>query len=349
MSRNVQTARFIGNALAMPPPRIASSHDVAKLAGVSRSAVSRAYTPGAYVSAATREKVRAAAQMLGYSPNAIARSLSQRRSGLIGLVAADLHHPFLAQLTQQLALNIQARGYGVLFLVAGPEGQDPLVPKMLSYQVDGVVISVSTLDSQLASALQQAERPVVLAHEIVETPGLSAVTGDSQAGGAAAAELLYDAGRRRIAYVAGRPDTSTSRERGWGLRSELAARGLAVYAEEPGFYTYEGGADAARKLLSLSPPPDALFCASDLMAMGALATARYEFGVAVPEQVAIVGYDNIQPAGWLPQGLTTLDPNITEIARVTVDVLVEKILTGVRVVERRLIAPSLVRRSTTPT
>jgi DNA-binding LacI/PurR family transcriptional regulator len=328
--------------------RSVRSSDVARLAGVSRSAVSRTFTPGAYVSAETRGKVLAAAEMLGYRPNAIARSLSKRQSKLIGIVASNLDNPFYSQMLATLGTLLQERGYAVLLVVADSAEIDGLIPRLLSYQVDGVILPAATLGSKIAIELQRFGRPVVLVNRYLAHDVISSVSGDNAGGGAAVADLLARAGRRRIAFLAGQPDTSSSRDRGRGFRERLASYGIAVTIEDVGNYSRDGGAEAARRLLARTPRPDAIFCANDAMALAALEVARTEFGLKVPDEIAIAGYDNSDPTGWPFYALTSVDQNLPEMARIAVELLIGKIEGRSSGIDHIVVPATLVPRATTP-
>ena len=327
--------------------KAASSADVARLAGVSRSAVSRTYTPGAYVSPETRQKVLAAAEMLAYRPNAIARSLSKKSSQLIGIVASNLENPFYAQMLATLSKMLQQRGYAILLLIAESNNIDALIPRLLSYQVDGVILPAATLGSKIAIELQHSGKPVVLVNRYLRHDVVSSVSGDNIGGGASVGDLLARTGHRRVAYLAGQDDTSSSRDRGRGLWEGLARHGIAVYAEEAGQYVREPGTIAARKLLSLSPRPDAIFCANDTMALAALEVARVEFHLRVPEDLAVVGYDNSEPTHWPFYDLTSVDQNMPEMALVAIELLMKKLASAHPQVEHLVIPARLVERSTT--
>jgi DNA-binding LacI/PurR family transcriptional regulator len=326
---------------------VVRSSDVARLAGVSRSAVSRAFTQGAYVSAETRAKVLEAAELLSYRPNAIARSLSKQSSELIGIVASNLENPFYAQMLATLSTMLQAQGFGILLLIAETPDIDALIPRLLSYQVDGVILPAATLGSKIAIELQRSGKPVVLINRYLRHDVVSSVSGDNLGGGAAVADLLAKTGHGRIAYLAGLDDTSSSRDRGRGLKDQLARHGITIYAEEGGQYEREPGAAAARRLLALTPRPDAIFCANDTMALATLEVARLEFGLKVPEELAIVGYDNSEPAHWPFYGLTSIDQNLEEMARIAIALLIDK-LEGRQVGVAHVVVPGiLMQRSTT--
>ena len=325
----------------------ARSADVARLAGVSRSAVSRTFTEGAYVSEETRRKVLEAARMLNYSPNAIARSLSKRATGLVGIIAADLYNPVHAEMLEVMSRSLQARGFGIVLLVPDTSNFDEFIPRLLSYQVDAVITTVSTLDTHLPLAALQTGRPVVMMQQILGTNVLNSVSSDDYGGGQAAGKLLCETGHRRIAYMSGRADTANNRDRERGLRDALAAHGLSLHAEENGYFTHEGALAASRQLLSLSPRPDAIFCANDLMALVALQVARSEYGLAVPEDIAIVGYDNSAPGIWSSPALTSVGPDMTDMVNLTVDMVVRKIATGDATVEHQVVPIRLIERQTT--
>lgn len=325
----------------------ARSADVARLAGVSRSAVSRTFTEGTYVSEETRRKVLDAARMLNYSPNAIARSLSKRTTGLIGIIAADLYNPVHAEMLEVMSKGLQARGFGIVLLVPDTSNFDEFIPRLLSYQVDAVITTVATLDTHLPLAALQTGRPVVMMQQILGTNVLNSVSSDDYGGGLLAGHLLCETGHKRIAYMSGRSDTANNRDRERGLRDALATHGMTLHAEAQGYFTLDGAAAAARSLLSLSSRPDAIFCANDLMALVTLQVARGEFGIAVPDDLAIVGYDNSGPARWSSPGLTSVGPDMAEMVNLTIDMVVRKIASGDAAIEHQLVPVRMFERQTT--
>lgn len=299
------------------------------------------------MSAETRAKVTAAAEALGYRPNAIARSLSKSQSGLIGIVTSSLENPFYARLLSTLSSLLQIEGYGILLVVAETSNFDALIESLLAYQVNGAILTTAPLSSTSAFELQRYGKPVVLVDRYLNQDLISSVSGDNEGGSAAVAELLVRAGHRRIAYMGGDERTSSNRDRRRGFVEQLARHGIALQAEESGVYSHELGAIAARKLLSLAPRPDALFCANDTMAVAALDVARVEYGLQVPEDVAIVGYDNAGPVGWPAYQLTTVDQNLDEMARAAVELLLRQLESGEVSAQHVLVPATLVERKTT--
>lgn len=324
------------------------SIDVAKLAGVSRSAVSRAFTKGAYVSPETRAKVLDAAAMLNYSPNIIARSLTMQRTNIVGVVITDLHtNEFYAQLLQELSVRLQAAGFGTLLIVTGREDSDIGIAQLLGYQVDAVILAAVMLSSTMSGRFHQWGKPVVLVDRYIESDAITSVSGDNAAGAASVADLMIDEGRQRIAFISGYLDTSSARDRERGFLGRLAARGQAPYAIKNGDYTSEGAAAATRQLLAMSPPPDAIFCANDLMAVAALEVARSEFGLSIPADIAIAGYNNSASSASSAYSLTTVDQNVAIMAEMAVSAAIARIADPSLPNERQLVSTKLVQRSTT--
>ncbi len=302
--------------------RPATATDVARLAGVSQSAVSRAFTPGASVSADTRARVTAAARTLGYRPNAIAQSLITRRSRIIGLVAAYLQNHFYPEVIERLSAALRARGYHImLFTADSRHAADPLLEEILRYQVDGLILASTTLSSALAAECASAGIPVLLFNRTTEAADVSSVTGENERGGALIAEFLAAAGHRRMGFVAGIENSSTSRDREAGFTRWLAANGFDPPLRAVGHYTMEGAAAAARELLSRPDRPDAIFCGNDHMAFAIMEVARHEFGLRIPEDLSLVGFDDVGAAAWRSFDLTSFAQPVGRMVDLTVDAI----------------------------
>ncbi len=326
-----------------------TSSDVARMAGVSRSAVSRTYTKGASISEKTRARVIEAAESLGYRPNAMARSLITRTSGIIGLVMADLSNPFYGEVLETLSEKLQQMDLHVLlFSVSRAHDIDDALPALLQYQVDGVIITSAILTSEMARRCANAGRPVVLFNRYVADNSISTVCTDNVAGGRMIADLMVEAGHRRLAFMAGTENTSTSNDRQAGFYTRLREQGLAEPLFDRGDYSYEGGARAARRLLTGQPRPDALFCANDMMALAALDVARVELGLEVPGDLCIAGFDDIPQAGWLNNNITTVHQDIEAMTSASIDILIERIKKPDVLPLHKSIPGKLVVRSTCP-
>jgi DNA-binding LacI/PurR family transcriptional regulator len=294
--------------------RSVTSADVARLARVSQSAVSRSFSPGASVSEDMRRRVLAAAERLGYRPNAIARAMISGRSRLIALLAAYLDNHFYPVLLEQLARALQARGYQMLLFMTDPGDQDIVVQKMLQYQVDGIVMASATLSPGLADECAKTGTPVVLLNRYVPALAASSVTSDNIEGGRLLAHFL----------VAGHEDSSTSRDREAGFFKGLGERGMTGAGREVGGYSFTGAAESARRLLSPRKRPDAIFVANDHMAFSVMDVARREFGLRIPEDLSIVGFDDVPEAAWSGYALTTIAQPAKEMVDATVSILTEQ-------------------------
>ena len=302
-----------------------TSFDVARLAEVSQSAVSRAFTPGASVSEPTRRKVLEAARKLGYRPNAHARSLITKRSRIIGLVLSYLQNLFYPVALERLAQRLQRDGYHVLLFVSEGQDADELVAEILQYHVDGIVLAATTLSSGLARQCADASIPVVLFNRVMaagSAGAVSSVRSDNVSGGRAVAQFLAAAGHRRVAYIAGQEESSTNLERERGFREGLADAGLRIYARAIGNYDFEQAQRATRELFAGSAErPDAVFVASDHMAFAVMDTLRFEVGLRVPADVSVVGFDNVPQADWGSYRLTTVEQPVDQMIEATVGLL----------------------------
>ncbi len=324
-----------------------SSEEVARLAGVSRSAVSRTFTEGAYVSDKTRAKVRAAAEALGYRPNAIARSLTMQSTGIVGVVASELKNPYYAAMLETLALKLRSVKLAPLVQMVETGRIDELIDTMLGYQVDGVILTAATMSSVMAAACARAGIPVVMLDRYSSHENVCSVVSDNLKGGRLAARHLIDAGCTQLAIIEGLPDTSSSADRTSGFLAELRRAGLQLAGEVVGDYSYYGGIDAARKLLSANPDIDAIFCCNDAMAIGAIQVIQNELGRSIPDDVAVMGYDNSEMSAWPQFGLTTIDQDAKEMVDSGVDLLVSQLVAPDVPVQNRVLEPKLIKRRST--
>ena len=309
--------------------------DVARLAGVSQSMVSRTFTPGASVSAEARARVLEVARHLGYRPNLIARSLITQRSRLIGVAMAYMENQFYPTILQALSKAFAEAGYRVLLFTPGSDGDpDPILDEVLRFQVAAVILASTRLTSHFASECSQARVPVVLLNRRIDDDAVCSVTGENASGGHAIGEFLLAGGHERLAYVAGLEDTSTSREREAGFRQALAESGRELFARVVGHYDFAAAQAAARALFSAAERPDGIFCANDHTAFAVIETARSEFGLTVGRDVSIVGFDDVVLASWPTYSLTTFSQPIEALAQRVVAVTLSQIDgAGVRVHE----------------
>ncbi len=326
--------------------RRVTSADVAQLAGVSRSAVSRTFTPGASVSTDTRTRVTAAATELGYRRNALAAGLTKNSSDLVALVTRDLSNPFESHLCTFLAANLKESGQRPLLVHALSETDvGPELLDALAYPVAGAIIAGGSVSAKTVTDCMGLGIPIVLSGRVPDTDPVDVVTCDNEAGVRAAVEALVRADHRRIAYIGGPVSLSSEIERSGALQRALAERGQQVHAEAHGDFLFESGYRAALDILRGDRRPDAIFCCNDAMALGAMDAARYSVGLRVPDDLSIVGFDDVPMAAWPSYQLTTVRNPVEELAEELVALLARRIAAPGAPSETRRLRPILVRRS----
>ncbi|HEX8768400.1 MAG TPA: LacI family DNA-binding transcriptional regulator [Jatrophihabitans sp.] len=309
----------------------ASMKDVARLAGVSIKTVSNVVNDYPFVSADTRARVRAALDTLDYRPNTSARGLRTGRTDLIALAIPALDEPYFAEIASLIVDAAERRGWTVLI---DPTGGDRSREKLAaggsrSNRIDGSITSPLALTGNDVAALAR-QRPMVLLGERFANASTDHVAVDSVRAAHEATRHLIELGRQRIAFVGANPRMRTAVVRLSGYRAALAEAGLPfdqdLIARAGAFHRAEGAAAMAR-LLGARKPPDAVFCANDLLAMGAIRTLLSS-GLRVPEDVAVVGFDDIEEARFSTPSLTSIAPDKQEIAEVSVDLLCRRVRDG---------------------
>lgn len=304
------------NPAAGPKPsgRI-TAQMVADHAGVSLSAVSRTFTKGASVSKDTRRKVEQAAVELGYRPNRLARGLMTGRTELVGLAANTFSNPTFMQVFDLFTRRLQARGLRPLLAnLAGERDAESAFDMMLQYQVDAVIIASSNPPEGFAQSCQAAGMPVVNVFGRKQAvDSVPVVTVDNIAGGRLAAEAMLARGIRRAAFMGGPASSVASQDRGEGFCGAFETGGGQVLARMfAGDYAYESGRRAALDLLGRNTGLQGLFCGDDIIALGALDVCR-DRGLRVPEELSVIGFDNMDMAAWSPYQLTTIRQPIAEM------------------------------------
>ena len=301
--------------------------DVAERAGVSRSAVSRVFTPGASVSERTAKKVRSAAEALGYRPNVLARSLITGRSRIIGLLVAYLENHFYPEAIERLSNELQKQGYHVLVFMAANSGEeaDEVMEELLDYQVDGIIAASVSMSNDLTRRCEAAGIPIVLFNRAQDDDRLSAVTSDNYHGGRKLAEFLVAGGHSRIAHIAGWEGASTQRDREAGFVAGLAAAGQVLHARAVSEFQFERAKAVARAMFETDDRPDAVFCANDHMAFAVMDVLRFELGLSVPGDVSVVGYDDVTLAAWPSYSLTTVRQPAGQMAKATIGILLDRL------------------------
>ncbi|KUF09127.1 LacI family DNA-binding transcriptional regulator [Pseudoponticoccus marisrubri] len=323
-----------------------TAQDVAREAGVSLSAVSRVFTPGASVSAKMRVRVMAAADKLGYQPNVLARSLMTQRTNLVGVILANFKNPIYLTVLDHFTRTLQARGLRTLLLNVS-EGQDleEMARLVLQYSVDGLVVSAGAISPHITEQCQKRRIPLVAFARRPRRANLHVVCADNVAGGRVAGDRLLQSRHRRFGFMGGPSGASTTIDRGKGFHAAVEEAGHAVIAAtHASEYTYSAGTESARKLLDRADRPDAVFCANDLLAMALMDVARGEFGLTLPDDLSIIGFDDVDLAAASTYRLTTLRQPLEAMVHETVDILSQRITTWSEGWETRQLACTAVDR-----
>ena len=325
-----------------------TSIEVAKRAGVSQSAVSRVFTPGASASKSTTLKVRRAAEELGYRPNVLARSLITGRTRMIGLIVAYLENQFYPVVLELLSRALQDKGYHILVFMAenATEKVAQVMEELLDYQVDGIITASVAMTNDLTARCTAVGIPVVMFNRGQDDARLSEVTSDNIAGGRRATEFLIAGGHRRIAHIMGWQGSSTGRDRATGFQLAMDAAGLTPHAMIDGMYAREVAAQVARDMCAGPDRPDAVFVGNDHMAFAVMDALRSGLGLSVPGDVSIVGYDDVPLAAWPAYDLTTIRQPVNRMVEATVDALLAQIESGETAPRKiRIDGPLVIRSS----
>ncbi|KZM50134.1 LacI family DNA-binding transcriptional regulator [Labrenzia sp. OB1] len=333
---------------ASGPRKQINSFDVARLAGVSRSAVSRTFTDGASVSKETRDKVMAAARQLGYRVNVLARSLHKQKSDLVGVVAADLDNPFRAEQIDLLTQGLLELGFRPILLRGEPSTDvAELIGSLLQYSVAGVIVTSDTPSEEICRECLQNGVPLVVVNKRDPGAPVDRVVTDFDAGGRMALEHLLECGCERLAVVT--PEHSSYSIKGRVLAFEEAgkARGVSVTRIACGTQSYEGGLGASAAVHRVRGGIDGIFCTADYLALGVLDGLRHEHGLRVPEDIQMIGYDNIPQASWKAYDLTTVFQSRRDLCEATLDILMQRLEEPDTPPQIRTCGVTLVERGTT--
>lgn len=323
-----------------------TSHDVALAAGVSQPTVSRALRRDPSVAEATRRRVLDAAQMLGYVPSERGRSLSTRRSGRIGVVVEDLGNPFYFELLDALHDRLERSDNRMVVLTPG-RGDPERLERLVDGSTDGVVLTTTLLDSQLPARLAERRFPFVLLNRIVDDVAADSCSSANIDGAAIIAAALVRHQHQSIGAIFGPSNTSTGRDREIGFRRELDKHGIVLRPEwtRRGPFAHRTGHRAIAELLCTRPRPTAVFCANDVIAIGAFNAAR-GLGLHVPDELSIVGFDDIAMAAWEVFELTTVRQDLQAMCETAVDLLLARIAEPDRPPRKHVLQARLVRRAT---
>ena len=294
-----------------------SAQEVAERAGVSRSAVSRTFTSGASVSPKTRQKVLDAAEALGYHVNHLARGLMRNESGIVCLIVSEIGTPYRSALIR--ALTQQLQNFGKIAMLINTDRSDGSVDlalrQAIRYRADASIILSGLPDKSITDLCLKNGQRIVLINRDDDREGPFRINLDDEDAAARIATAFVRAGCRRLAFANSQAGTPSLMARERGFVAAARSLGLEVIVERFGHTGYESGRAVAQQLLTRKERPDAVFCATDLLACGLMDAARHQFSISVPDQLCVAGFDDIEQASWLSYQLTTFAQPVDLIAR----------------------------------
>jgi DNA-binding LacI/PurR family transcriptional regulator len=321
-----------------------TSYDVAREAGVSQSAVSRVFRPGLSVSKKTRDKVMETANRMGYRPNAIARMLITKQSGMVAVIVssrANVNYPeVLSQVSKQLAAQNKRV---LLFTLDDPNGIDELFEQIWTFQVDGVIALAAHFESHRLAQFEEHDIPVVLYNRNVPDAMANTVCCNHDLGIKQLITELEKNNPKKYLVLSGPKDSDVANE-----RREIAVKLLKQFAVEDvsilyGDYSYQSGRDCLAKWLQNNPAPDAIICSNDTMAIGVIDEARENHGIHIPNDISVVGFDGITSSAWKSYQITTIKQPLEQLVKAAVEILLERIKNPDSPPEARVLTGSLIK------
>jgi LacI family transcriptional regulator len=328
------------------PVRRVTKADVAKFANVSHMTVTRALTGSGSISAETKERVLNACRALGYTPDLVARSLCAQKSCILGLLTRPLAQSYFARMISAAEQSSRSHGYQVLMAQAADGGMSilPSIQALFGRRVDGLLVAGIRLPEDAVAYIKNSRIPTVFMDSPGAGEGFAFVGTNDREGGYTAASYLIKLGHTRLAFIAGSPESYTSKERICGYRAALLENGIEAHDEDIFYSNYQmdGGSRAAEQMLSSGRKYTAIICGNDYVAVGAVSCIRHH-GLRVPEDFAVVGFSGDELGEYSTPPLTTMYQPAEEIGRAAVDCMI-KMLEGSPVEERTLLAASLLVR-----
>ena len=305
--------------------RHVTSYDVARHAGVSQSAVSRCFKPGASVSKKMRERVMTAVKELGYTPNAIARGLITRRSNMVAVIVSNLN--FYPEVVSELSARFTERGVHVLLFTLDHESDvSRTIEQVWQYQVDGVIAAAHLSEEEIAT-FEERNIPLVLYNRSYDNMQVSSVSCDQVAGERALIDrLVANEAHKSFAIVSGPSDSVVSMQRTQGAYERLSECGISDITQVSGDYGYKSGRRAVQEIVEQrGSAPDAIICANDMMAFGAMDELRFHLEYDVPGDVSVVGFDGVRAASWSSFDLATIVQPVESMAEAAVSMLLDRV------------------------
>lgn len=325
--------------------------DIAAIAGVSQMTVSRALAQKPGVSQATREEILRLAMDMGYVAHRVKQKQPERRSQILGLITAEVHNPFISELVAGIGRAARTAGYELLVYALVDADQPPLhkVLQPMQQLVDGIIATLPR-DFRYLEALARSRVPILTIDHHGQNKQFPSIAADSYAGASAAMRYLLAQGHRRIAFITGDERLASAQDRHRAWQEHLLHAGLPVDPElvVQGDFSQTGGESAAAQLLGLANRPTAIFAANDVSAIGVL-NALHKAGLRVPEDISVVGFDDIPPAAQCHPPLTTVRQPMQQMGRAAVNTLLA-LMAGLDAASPQIVLPTelVLRQSSGP-
>lgn len=301
-----------------------TARELARLIGVSQSAVSRAFTPGASISRPLRERILSSADSLNYRPNAIASILSKRRSNVVGIILPDLQNPFFPNFLEKILQGLDRAGQQGLVLTCPPGGNyEEQLDELVQYNIDTVVIASARVSPTTALNWSRNGRAAILFNRPVPNVAVASISCGNNVGARQIADHFHELGHRKVAYVAGSADMPANIQRQQAFITRVAELGMTLTAcVEGGSYGYEIGLASAEEVVKSGA--EAVFFANDITALGGIDAMRDTLGIRVPEDISVAGFDDIAMANWPRYQLTTIRQPLDDMIDLAVDLLMKR-------------------------
>jgi LacI family transcriptional regulator len=306
---------------------MATIHDVAKLAGVAPITVSRVINNSGYIADKTRQKVEAAIVELGYVPNILARSLKSKRTNTLALVFTDITNPFFTILARGVEDTASVAGFNVIFCNTdeSQEKEDNYIQLLLQKQVDGILLVPAGSNTKSIQIIQEQNTPLVVLDRRIPNTNVDIVRGDSEGGAKRLTQHLIDLGHRRIVILGGPCNVSTAKDRLMGYKKAMEENGLKDHIMSYyGGFSQASGHELTRMIFANDPKPTAIFAANNLVAIGAL-RALHEMGFKVPDDVALVSFDDIPENLTVVPFMTVVSQPSYELGKTATELLISRI------------------------
>ena len=302
-----------------------TSYDVARKAGLSRSVVSRAFTEGAKVSEESRQKVFAAAEELGYRVNFLARGLKKQHSNLVGIVAADLDTPFRSRQVKIAAEECIRLGFRPILLTSSPNDEEAVTSLLYSYNIAGMIVTTATQSTGIIDQCNRFSIPIVMINRGEKVAGADCVQVDTQQAGRLAYEMLTSKGASKLALLHTDDESFSVSGRAISFQERCNRENKFVSSILAANQNYTSGKKAAAEVALQIGDIDGIFCTTDLLALGLIDGLRHDWGISIPEQIQVVGFDDIEQAAWESYRLSTIQQNPDEQAIQAVKLMSDRI------------------------